>query len=83
MSDQVLAALVGGVAGLITGAVSSLVAPWVNWGVEKRRLRFQRRRDLVSEWRAGLSEAEDHGLLSGNYEHLVWYQSLRPPRVRE
>jgi len=54
MAPEVVSALIGGVSGLITGAVGSLFAPWVNWGVEKRRLRRQERSDQVAEWRAGV-----------------------------
>jgi hypothetical protein len=78
MSDQLWAALIGGVAGLASGALVSLVAPWVNWGVEKRRLRLMRRRELVDQWRAGLAEAESADVFGAEaIEHLVWYQSLR------
>jgi hypothetical protein len=26
--------------GLITGTIGSLIAPWVSWGIEKRKLRL-------------------------------------------
>jgi len=72
VDDQVIAAVVGGLAGLASGALASVVAPWVNWGIEKRRFRLQRRRELVGEWRAGLADAEANGLFGGggSYEHL-------------
>jgi hypothetical protein len=34
-----LSGLTGAIGGLISGTVASLVAPWSQWGVEKRRLR--------------------------------------------
>lgn len=73
-----VAAVVGGVAGLATGALASVVAPWVNWGIERRRLRLERRQELIAEWRTGLAEAEEAGLFGGRggYLHLPWYQSL-------
>ena len=37
--------------GLLTGALGSLVAPWVNWGVEKRRLKRDDRKAAISRWR--------------------------------
>jgi hypothetical protein len=52
MTDIVSAAIVGGVAGIITGSLSSLFAPWVQWGIEQKRLKFQRRKELVADWRA-------------------------------
>jgi hypothetical protein len=37
--------------GLIAGVVGSLVAPWAQWSVEKRRLRLERRRHLLDDVR--------------------------------
>ena len=37
--------------GFVAGAIGSLVAPWVNWGIEKRRERRKRRQELVDSWR--------------------------------
>jgi hypothetical protein len=37
MTDTVWAAIVGGIAGVVTGSISAVVAPWANWGIEKRR----------------------------------------------
>lgn len=34
----------------VSGAAASLLAPWSQWGVEKRRLREQARRELVRSW---------------------------------
>lgn len=82
MDPQVSAALVGGGAGLATGVVGSLLAPWSNWGVEKRRGRLERRRQLIDEWREESALAEKHGGLSKDDE---WYRTLvaqrRPPRL--
>jgi hypothetical protein len=44
----VLAFLSGGV----SGAIASLLAPWSQWGVEKRRLRLERRREIMEGARA-------------------------------
>ncbi|MDG4667003.1 hypothetical protein [Mycobacterium sp. 236(2023)] len=51
MPAEIVAALIGGGAGLATGIVGTIFAPWVNWGIEKRRLRRQRRTEQVKEWR--------------------------------
>lgn len=51
MSDTVWAAIVGGGAGIITGSLSSLFAPWVNWGIEKRRRKLEGRIELIHKWR--------------------------------
>src|SRR6185295_11543125 len=37
MTDAVTSAIVGGLAGIITGGLSSLFAPWIHWGIEKKR----------------------------------------------
>lgn len=42
--------------GLIAGVIGSLVAPWVKWGIEKRRLKFQNHKELVSYWRVLLGD---------------------------
>lgn len=57
MTDTVWAAIVGGAAGIITGSLSALVAPWANWGIKKKDLLLAHHRELVSKWRAMLEEA--------------------------
>jgi hypothetical protein len=54
VASEITVAVIGGVAGLVTGTAGSLTAPWAQWGVEHRRLRRQRRVDLIAEWRAGI-----------------------------
>jgi hypothetical protein len=56
MAYEVPVALITGSVGLTTGILGSLVAPWANWGVEKRRLRRQARVDRITEWRAGVAD---------------------------
>lgn len=51
MKETVWTAVIGGIAGLVTGAVSSLVAPWINWGIEKQRERYRYRQQMIREWR--------------------------------
>lgn len=51
MDSSLLTAIIGGIAGLITGAIGSLIAPWVHWGIEKKRYRRDRRAELVKQWR--------------------------------
>lgn len=52
MSQEVVTALIAAIVGLLTGAIGSLVAPWVNWGIEKRRKRHDKRGALVETWQA-------------------------------
>ena len=51
MDPSIISAIVGGITGLISGAISSLFAPWINWGIEKRRKKQERRTELVKQWR--------------------------------
>lgn len=71
LTDTVVAAVVG----LVAGAVGSLVAPWVQWGVEKRRLQRQYRLDLIVAWRelAGVEGFERRILINSPH-----YGPLRP-----
>lgn len=47
MSDTLLAAIVGAIAGIITGTIASLAAPWANWRVERKKEQLTYRRNLV------------------------------------
>jgi hypothetical protein len=67
-------AIISGLFGLLGGGVASLIAPWSQWGVEKRRGDRQHRRDLVREWRNGLAQLESGQDAPGT----EWYESLRP-----
>jgi hypothetical protein len=62
------------ISGLLGAGVASVVAPWSNWGVEKRKSDRQYRRDLVRDWRNGIAKltSENEALGTG------WYESLRP-----
>lgn len=51
MSDTVYVAIIGGVSGLITGVIGALFAPWIQWGIEKRRKRMENRRLLIYDAR--------------------------------
>jgi hypothetical protein len=56
MDDKVLVALIGAGAGLITGGIASLIAPWVTWGIEKRKEKLAYRRGLIAKWQVMLSD---------------------------
>jgi hypothetical protein len=75
MTPEVWAAVIGGVAGLATGAVSSLIAPWAHWSVEKRRTDRERQHALLDSWRAGIARLEDG---AENALDTPWYETLRP-----
>lgn len=83
MSDTVIAAIVGAVAGIITGSIGSLFAPWANWGIEKRKQKLAYRRELIAKWRAMVKDittshsANNELLIKLVQEHQDWY-SLKP-----
>lgn len=58
MEPSTINIIIAGTVGLITGAVGSLIGPWVKWGVEKRRKRFERRSKLIHQWHDILSDEE-------------------------
>jgi hypothetical protein len=101
VASDIAAAFIGGGAGLLTGAVtgtiSSLVAPWANWGIEKKRLARERRVERIKEWRDGVETLDwaerSHGQegylpserISGDVRTKAWWTTLRPemaPDVR-
>ena len=51
MTDTIWAAIVGGAAGIITGSLSSLFAPLVHWGIEKRKRILTGRIEAIQRWR--------------------------------
>ncbi len=65
------------VLGLLSGAVGSRVAPWVNWGVEVRRSRRAARQDVIRYARHeirsgdfGLREFEDRDIFHQLKPHM-------------
>jgi hypothetical protein len=59
VTDVLLQALPGAIGGLVTGAIASLIAPWVQWAIEKRRSKLNYRQELIRKWR---KEIEDLAL---------------------
>src|SRR5262249_19106927 len=61
------------ISGLLGAGVASVVAPWSNWGVEKRKSDRECRRVLIREGRAGIAA------LDSAYDAVgtAWYESLR------
>lgn len=48
--------VVPAVLGLAGGVVGSLIAPWVQWAIEKSRDRQRYRRELIQRWRQAIDE---------------------------
>jgi hypothetical protein len=69
----------GAIAGLGSGFLAAVAAPWAQWGVDQRRDRLEHRRALVASWRELLAR---HYGPSETPEHLLLdepaYLTLRP-----
>ena len=78
MLDTWISVLAGGGAGLATGAVASFVAPWANWGVEKRRQRRESRRKLIHEVRTWAKGRTDRRGFAGTDLCLRIWPHLTP-----
>jgi hypothetical protein len=72
-------AFAGAVAGLISGALASLVAPWIQWGVEKRRLQRNERRELLERARGIVTSVND----PQSFRNTPEYARLRPHLLDE
>ena len=71
------------VAGLLSGAVASLIAPWIHWGIEKRRQQLAYRRELISGWRKMIqrvtrTQTSETMSLAYLLERYDEFYSLRP-----
>jgi len=60
--------------GLIAGTIGSLIAPWVNWGIEKRKLRLNAQREFVATARRELQAR----LEKEKFRESIIYSQLRP-----
>jgi hypothetical protein len=49
-----IAAIIAAAIGLVSGALGSLIAPWVHWGIEKRRQVLCRWQRIIDDCRAAL-----------------------------
>ncbi|MFC6157191.1 hypothetical protein [Kribbella jiaozuonensis] len=89
MDTGVQTALIGAGAGLLSGGIASLVAPWVTWQLERRRQLHKDRLAMLAEWREGLREAESNSPQMDRLRSFLttpWYKTLRPhlnPSLRD
>lgn len=78
--ELLLSASAGAIAGLISGVIGSLIAPWVQWAIEKRRNLFEYRRELIKTWR---DELENFDYEEGNIRTTATYSAIRPHLKQE
>lgn len=63
--------LIPALAGLVSGIIGSLVAPWVTWGIEKRKEKMKRRQELVQSCRKMLdTHSRERFLETQEYRHI-------------
>jgi hypothetical protein len=79
MTDMITSAIVGGIAGIITGSLSSLFAPWIHWGIEKRRgirkdrtLLLNNTQAMIVDYRSGIGVDEFLPIGSSLYKNIHW-----------
>ena len=77
MAPEVWSALIGGVAGLSSGTVAALGAPWAKWSIEKRRLKREHQYRLLESWRAGIAAIPNDAPQTDGIS-TDWYETLRP-----
>ena len=66
-------ALIPALSGLLAGIIGSLIAPWVNWGIEKRRERQKRRQEVVRKCRELIDSCSKQ-----SFRETQEYRYLRP-----
>ena len=67
--SPIFVALIGGIAGLVSGAVASLFAPWVHYFIERRKKSLEYRASKISEARALLNNSETMVQIKS---HALW-----------
>jgi hypothetical protein len=67
--------IIPAVAGLIAGSIGSLIAPWVNWGIEKKKLIRKSREELIQHARDALIKED---LSNKEFSHLTIYSRIKP-----
>jgi hypothetical protein len=53
------------ISGLVSGAIASLVAPWVNWRIEQKREKLAYKKEMIRRWREFLDRDFDETEFSG------------------
>ncbi len=75
MDSKVTVAIIAGVFGLLGGVVGSLIAPWVQWGIEKRRFRLNRHLEYIKDWRRFIASNEFN---QATFRDTKTYVTIRP-----
>ena len=73
MGNPIWSVIIPAIFGLVSGVIGSLVAPWANWGVEKKKEQLKRRRQIVQRLRLDLDPRD-----KVTYQESLEYRYLRP-----
>jgi hypothetical protein len=73
-SGPAIVALISLGSAVLGGIISSLIPPWVNWGIEKRRNRFNARRQLIEKSRNFIETSFNQG----SFAETTVYLDLQP-----
>lgn len=60
--------------GFVAGAIGSLVAPWVNWGIEKRREKTKRRQEFIDSWRRYIEDEFEWN----SFRNTAMFSQIKP-----
>ena len=68
--------IISAIIGFLTGIVASLIAPWVQWGIEKKRSRTEYRRNQIKRWRETIESFDFIGKVQ--FGNTSVYAEIRP-----
>jgi len=74
MKPYVLTYILPAVVGFLAGLIATFIAPWVHWGIEKRRTRQSKRRELIGSCRMLLATDIDRH----TFRETEVYSKVRP-----
>jgi hypothetical protein len=66
--------IISAIIGLIAGAIGSLIAPWVNWGIEKKKIRLEQRKIMLQHVRGELNRYSWNIV---NFKYSVEYSMVK------
>ncbi len=58
----------------ITGAIASLIAPWANWGIEKRKKKFEWRKEFINECKRIINKSDFN---PDQFRETFYYSNLK------
>jgi hypothetical protein len=78
MKDFFLPIVIAAFTGGLSGAIVSLVAPWLNWGIEKKKMRLEAKRTLIKNLRSELGMLAIAPASKQEFRSRVCYAQVRP-----